>query len=157
MDTRRRGCVLRSALRRQLLPLEGSLSFQDTLLNVNYFCCKYARILRRLLNPFLLDKIRNEAIEKVTWWKGEPSFDILNNSSATAIINRDDADCLTSLVALGCFMNKPVGFIEELSNEWSRSLQCTVTETYSDQGKGCKYWTSHLRAACQCHHPHFPV
>lgn len=62
-------------------------------------------------------------------------------------------------------MNKPEGFVEELSNEWSRSLHwerwggvgggglfitvATVTETYSDQGEGCKYWSSHLRAACQ--------
>lgn len=57
---------------------------------------------------------------------------------------------------MGCFRNKPMGFIEKPSNEWSRSLPpgesstvASVTETCSDQGG--KYLISRLKGASQCH------
>lgn len=62
--------------------------------------------------PLRAFSILSESCEKV-----RHLFIFLNNSSAAAIIKRDDTVCLTSVVALGCFMNRPVAFIEKLSNE----------------------------------------
>lgn len=72
MDTPRRGCVLRSgALGRQLLPLEGSLSFQLSLPASGYGikCKLFLLQIGTHFNapfkiPFLFsnDKVRNEAI-----------------------------------------------------------------------------------------------